>query len=505
MVNSDTTENMNINREKKVDVTLIAAIISVAILIAAAVPLMLLGRYNHALGDDFYYGWQTKQALENGGIFDAFKVAAQETAHQYNRWQGTFSAMFLMQLPPQIFGDFFYKLYPTVLIGSLIAGVFVMMHPITVKVFKATWKEWIVISSVIAFMFIEMVPSMGEAFYWYNGSMYYTGFFALTLVFFGVLINFLTDAKIPQAVVAAVLGFLIAGANYASLMPMVIILFLLIMGLIIFKGGRKRIIGVSAVFVATMVAFAISVLAPGNALRQDTSYGTTPVKAILKSLYQAYQYIVGWNNVWMYVGLLLLTPLFIIMIKRVKYDFKLPLLFVVVGFGLLASASCPTFYAQNNGGAARVFDLSWYMVVLYVYASWFYVLGWAVKYIKVKDKYFYIGGCAALVVLYGILCALIIPNKPGGYLNSVNMTKAIASGDAAYYEAQYQARVAIIESDEQDMVFRELDVPASLVYVLWLGDLSTDATQENNICYAKFYGKNSVCIYDPGSVDVDGN
>lgn len=481
-------------KNKSIDKMLLVSIISFAILVIATVPLMLLGKYNHALGDDFFYGLKAKLAYDEGNIFSVFGAAAQGTKEQYFRWQGTYSAMYLMHLSPQFLGDTFYKIYPTILIGTLIISVFVLLYPIVVRIMKATYKEWIIISSVIAFMFVEFVPVMGEAFYWYNGSMYYTGFFALTLIFFGILINFLLDTKVVEVVAMSVLGIIIAGANYASLMPMLIIIFFLIIGLIIFKGGKKRVIGVGVSYGFILAGFLISVIAPGNALRQATSFGTTPVKAVLKSLYQAYNYIVGWNNVWLYIGLLAITPLYVKMIKKIEYNFRLPLLFIAIGFGVFASASCPTFYAQNNGGAARVFDLSWYMMVLYLYSAWFYLLGWAIKHIHKKDRFFYVLGGAAVAVVFGILTVLNLPQPSYMQLNSIKVTEAIVNGDAKYYEAQYQERMDIINSGETVLVFKPYDVPDSLKAVLYLGDMSGDINDANNRSFARFYYVESVMV-----------
>lgn len=472
----------------------IESVVAIVCVIVALLPLMFLGRYNHALGDDYTYGQFSKTALDNGNIFDALQAAVQGTVLQYKIWQGTYSAMFLMHIPPNGFGDFFYKLYPTILLSCLVSSVYILLYPIVTKIIKASKKEWIIISSVIALMFIEQVPLMGEAFYWYNGSMYYTGFFALTLTFFGLYFSFLLDEKTSKIVILSVIGVLIAGANYASLLPAFLILSLIILSLFFKKATKKKINGSIIIMSSTLCGFAVSVLAPGNALRQDTSYGTTPIRAILKSLYQAFNYLRGWNSVWLYLGLAILTPLFIAMIKRMDFNFRLPLLFVIFFFGVLASASCPTFYAQNNGGAARVFDLSWYMLVLFIYSSWFYVLGWCTKHIKMKEKHLYICSYVAIMIIFGMFAAMNYPSSTYMQLNSVKAFNAISNGDAAYYEEQYQARKQMLASDTSDCVFAPYDVPNSIMYVLYLGDLSEDVNAEVNKAYAKFYNKNSVRI-----------
>ena len=87
-------------------------------MILCLIPMGILGFYNHPLGDDFYYGYDAMIAWQNtGNIFEVIKAALQGTIKQYHIWQGTYSAMFLMHLPPQVWGDFFYKIYPAVLLS----------------------------------------------------------------------------------------------------------------------------------------------------------------------------------------------------------------------------------------------------------------------------------------------------------------------------------------------------------------------------------------------------
>jgi len=63
------------------------------------------------------------------------------------------------------------------------------------------------------------VEFQSDSFYWYNGSMYYTGFLAVTLFFFGTLFRYLDNGKrillLPLLLFAVFLG----GGNYVSLLP----------------------------------------------------------------------------------------------------------------------------------------------------------------------------------------------------------------------------------------------------------------------------------------------
>lgn len=465
--------------------------ISIIILVCSIIPLCMLGFYGHALGDDFEYGVFAKVALENGSVFDAINAAIDGTATQFRIWQGTYSAMFLMHLPPQVFGDFFYKLYPTVLLICFSFSTFFMLKPVVYSFFNHSRSSWFIISSALLFLIFEQVPLMGEAFYWYNGSMYYTGFYALTLFFFGMIFRFCLSEKKYQIVILSLLGLILAGGNYASLLPSLIILLVILTLLIIKKKSSKAILGVSITIGFTLLGFIISILAPGNSARQATSYGTTPAKAILKSLFQAYNYLLGWSNIWLFIVLALLTPLFVRIIKNSSFSFKLPLIVIILGFGIFASASCPTFYAQNNGGAARVFVISWYNMVFFVTGSYFYLLGWLINR---KNRYYYPVAYSFLVFVFCVLLLIRPMSDTYVQLNSIHAANAIINGDARYYENQYQKRITQIKSSEMGLNFEPYDVPESILYILHLGDLGPDSENAVNKAFAEFYGKKSVIV-----------
>lgn len=470
----------------------ICAYIAAALLAVSLIPIMALGFYNHALGDDFYYGLDAKLALNSGTIIDAVIAAFKGTVYQYRVWQGTYSAMFLMHIPPQIFGDFFYKLYPAVLLTVFTAGFFYLLKPILCHYLKTDIHCYITVCSVTVFLCIQQVPTMGEAFYWYNGSMYYTGFFAATLFFFGFMVRFLISGRKKYVILSSVLGFFLAGGNYTSLLPSLIIIFLIILFGIIRKNPVRKTLGVAIPFTITLAGFAISIAAPGNKLRQATSYGTTPLKAVLKSLRQGTSYLMFWSSTLLFICLMLLTPIFIKIIRNINYKFRYPLLVLFVAFGIFSSASCPTFYAQNNGGAARVFDLSWYMLVILIISGYFYTLGWFIK--KFDKKTLIVSEAVLMTVLLLLLIFRPAANTNTAF-NCVTTFRAIASGDAAYYRRQYEERLTLLDSDEKNIEFQSYDVPQSLLYVLYLGDLSSDASDFNNVYFAVFYGKDSVRTY----------
>ena len=82
--------------------------------------------------------------------------------------------------------------------------------------------------------------------------------------------------------------------------------------------------------------------------------------------------------------------------------------------------------------------------------------------------------------------------------HALTATQALLNGDAAYYDSQYRERVALLQNASvQDAVLAPLDVPATLHYSLFLGDLSTDASSDVNQKVAEIYGKRSVRVESP--------
>jgi len=470
----------------------ICSYISFGILILSVIPLIILGFYSHPLGDDYHYGILAKRALESGNLFSAISAAAQGTKEQYYAWQGTYSAMFLMHLPPQIFGDVFYKLYPAVLITALGGSIFYLLKPIICSYLASGKHIWVLLSSITVFLCLEQVPLMGETFYWYNGSMYYTGFLAATFFFFGILLRFLIDEKSHRIFYLSLLGLFLAGGNYATLLPTMIILSTTIIFSFITKKNSKSKLGVIIPSVLILAGFIISAKAPGNLARKEEVYGTTPIKAVLKSLLQGLSYLKGWSNVWLFLALILLTPLFIYMISNISFKFKYPAIVVCYCFGIFSSASCPTFYAQNNGGAARVFDISWYLMVLLILGSYFYLLGWFVK--RFENKSILVPEITIVVLFIALALARPI-SETHITLNSVQAVEILSSGDAKYYDNQYKERLPLLESSEfSSLVFKAYDVPESVRYILYLGDIGTDPSEFGNVNLATYYQKESIRI-----------
>lgn len=485
--------NKAFNIKKYTDILLI---ISIVILALTLIPMIVLGFFAHPLGDDFYYGVPAKEAMDAGrGLLGILTAAVKGTVDQYKIWQGTYSAMFLMHLPPQLLNTRLYGLYPAFIILFLTGSIFYATKPLFVTGRDNNSKPWLTTAALLAATCILFVPVCAETFYWYNGSVYYTGFLSLTLFFFGLFFRYRSDKKVSKLVVCILLALFIAGGNYASLLPTILILVLLTVN-DVFAKKKSLLLPDCLLIIAFLIGFAISVLAPGNALRQSTSYGLPTVKAIAKSILQCLGYLLNWTTPFYFLVLIALTPIFIDVIKKSSFTFKYPYLVCPVVFGVFCSSETPTFYAQSNGGAARVFDICFYMLILTITFIYYYILGAIVRLNEKKkagDARVFISCTAVLLVI----CIIFSVIRPALYTfmkpNSVTAATALISGDAAYYNSQYIERYKLIEAareDSGDAGVPAIDVPESLKGFINCGDISVDAAANEFV--AKYFGLNSI-------------
>lgn len=99
--------------------------IFLAILLLSLIPLIWLGRYNYPTGDDYYYGAETHLVWQQtGSIIQTLDAACAGVADSYQIWQGTYSALFLMYLAPNVFSNTAYHLVTFVILLLLCGGIF---------------------------------------------------------------------------------------------------------------------------------------------------------------------------------------------------------------------------------------------------------------------------------------------------------------------------------------------------------------------------------------------
>lgn len=486
----------------------ICSVILLILMIVSLGILMYVGKYNHPTGDDYYYGAVTGKAYqETGSLAETVKAAAEGVAYQYYNWQGTYSAMFLMYLPPNIFGENAYKLVTAVILLLYAGGTFYLLKPLLCDIMGMNREGLTICASSLVMLCIQTVQFAGESYFWYNGSMYYTGYFAVTLFFLGMVCRYIISSKKRYIPVLALLGVFLAGGNYVSLLPCILIMCTVCAGLLI-KHSKKA-IPLSVVTVLMAAGLLVSAAAPGNMMREEQIWEMSALKAVLKSIRQGFIYTGAWGGIWWLITAILITPclwnvfgrLDSEKLKSLMCSFKYPVIVVGYLFGIFCSMSCPTFYAMNSTGPARAVAIVYYGFMFFSLGAYVYVLGALYKLFgpKVQGslrtwrlKPWGVGAAAVIILL-----AIQIFSGNMQECTAAEAIGIIASGEGIQYEKEYNERLAILEDDTiTDVVFKPYTVQPRMLYV---GDFTDDIYNENNVQIAQYFGKNSVMV------DYSGN
>lgn len=475
----------------------ILATFMMILLLLCLLPVMYLGRYNHPTGDDYRFGVDTRLEWErSGNLINVIAEAGKGVCREYNRWQGTYSAMFLMYLPPNLFGDSAYRAVTTVLLLLLTGSIFYLLKPMICNWLKGSKYFWFAAASGISLLCIETVPSQGETFFWYNGSMYYTGYFAVTLFFWGLFIRYIDRKRNWHLPVLLMLALFLAGGNYVSLLPSMILLFFSAGWLFYTKNKKARDIIIIAA--AMTAGFIISAAAPGNRIRQSILWKIPAWKAVLKSLLQGIRYIIAWTDAWYIIALILITPLLWKYLKKCSFSFRYPVLATGFMYGIFCSMSCPTFYSMNSTGPARAVSIVYYGYTLFFFMAYCYLLGYLQNARRMKISIFS-GKKKATAALAGTgILVLFMLQAISGQLHTLTTVKAIQlllNGEAKAYEEEYQERMKILLDDTiQDAVLTAYEHQPDMLYV---GDFSSDPLSPSNQSAAVYFHKKSLIVRSP--------
>lgn len=488
------------------------SLVLIILFVISIVPLLAVSMFNWPAGDDFRFSIQTHQAMSASGLplLNVIKAAAGIAASSYWHWQGTYSAIFVMALQPSVFSARAYIVVAFILIGALTFGTLYLLNTILSKCFHMEKKYLIYIGIPMLFLQIQFVPSLVEAFYWYNGAMYYTFFYSLMLIYISQFINiFLYEEKkyIKNLIIAIILAVVLGGGNFVTaLLTTLIGLCFLFFTLVNHTRPIKRTICLVLPQIVLIVAFVISMAAPGNSVRQQFSTKLSPVRAVYRSLIQALVDIKNWTTPTVIIICLLLIPLIFQITKRMSFQFRWPGVWVVLTFLLFASQNAPTLYAQAYIGQNRLRNIIFYSFIWIIFMDLFYFVGWVQntyslaisKFTNFITKQFtpkeIIASKHAIFPLFLIILVAINVSSASQKISGGICTYDLISGKAAEYNRQLSERQTILDNPNIGVV----KIPALTVYPksISASDITYNVDHWTNKSMAIFYNKKSIVKYD---------
>lgn len=374
-------------------------IISMAILSLSILPILWIGQYLHPFADDYVFGAKVFQIWNETHSFIACIQGAWEVAmSMYHTWQGTYSACFLMALQPGVFGQ--YWLGPIILLFSLMGSTYTILYTLMRKILHTNLWEYLYVSTIFVLVTIQFTWSYYDAFFWYNGAMYYTLFYSLSLLLGSLLIGYQqTTSKTKKIIIAAIsicLAIIIAGGNFVSGLGMGAILFAAI---IIMRLEQKEwpcfYIGILLIY---GISFAFSVLAPGNAYRQITVENQPNITmAFFMAIGKSFEFLADSLSMMQILLIAILTPVITRLAKTSHFKFSHPWACILLTTLLYSSFFFAHSYAMGSRGPGRVQNIYSYIHLWLICLNIYYLSGAIIRKAEQKAPL-----SSALVTLFTI-------------------------------------------------------------------------------------------------------
>lgn len=463
------------------------------------IPVLYLGRFNHPTSDDFNYGAYSYTAWqETGSLIAVVKAAAKGVAEDYQTWQGSYAALFLMRLEPTVFGENYYSLVPWIMLGLLAAGTLYCLRTLCKVVLKSDTLYDISMSTLVLSLCVQLSPVASEQFFWYNSSVYYNAFHAAFLFHLGWLVRYGYTGKRRYIFYMILGGFLLGGGNYVTAL-LLVVAYASALGLLWYLKRKKEFWITLFLWLEFLACFAVSAAAPGNAIRGAKIAGYGAVSSIVRSLLQGVRYYMAWLDKWWLFVALLMLPMMVGLIRKTSFQFPYPGFVLLYLYGAFSAMSCPTFYALGSTGPGRIINIIYDGFLLISYIQLFYLLGYAYRkweeaviYDKEQEKR--IGGVLAAFYNGIVVTLAVVLLLSGTILDMTTVTacKVWLKGEGKQYDKEYRERLAVLEDESvTDVVFEPYTVKPKLVFI---ADGIEDPAFVNNRAWADFYGKNSLTI-----------
>jgi len=481
----------------------VVSYVSLAVLILLLIPLLRISQYSVPWYDDLNYGLPVKNALDAGaGFAGVIKAALECVRVQWYAWQGTYSSIFFMALMPAAWGEKYYFLGPVFLILILTLSVYTLMYVILRNVFDACRYKAVTVSAIMSALCIALVHSSQAGFFWYNGGVHYVGMHSFLLFLAAVCIRLAyagkTAAKFGYMFLGAVLAVCVAGSNYVTALQGILVLALIALTVFIFK--KSTCYFYIPMILIYLYGFYKNVTAPGNRFRSASyvGWGYSPVMSVLRSFQEAFRHIGTFTGLITVVVMILILPVTVQIVRKSRFKFNLPIIVLAGSFCLYATGFTPSLYSLGHAGLGRTLNAVKITYQILLILNEIYLVGWITKRFagKLRFERIFLFRDRCPVIFYAVLAVVMLiifsrsPNQAGCY-SSYGAYYYVHTGEAFNFHEEYKDRVALLKSDEDNVVL------GKYIYTPWMicmGDLGDNPDAEENQAVAAWYDKDSVIV-----------
>lgn len=483
------------------------AVLCVLTLALSTLPLYAIAFDNHPYYDDYGFSASVHRAWQETGSVQALAQAAFASARNTRMtWQGTYTGTILSNFQPGVFSEDLYWIGTFILLTALIVCFAFFFETLFQRFGMERWAR-VSLSAMAITLMIQLMPDVGEAFYWFNGGIGNVFIYSL-LALAAALVMRLLDAKgkaIGLTAALALLAVLLGGGSYGGGLFGLCLCAVLLCWLF-WKKHKKR-WHVSALTLVFLCCFAYSMAAPGNAVRASViQYETSAVKTILQSMYYGMGQLGSYITLPVIAVTIVMIPAMYSAAKKSQWVFTHPWLAAALGACLYCTQFAPPLHSIASIGAGRIVNTYYlsFIVLWFIYV--YYLLGFIARKMTADLPQMDARRFAALLLagacLLGTGCLAF--KRPGDALYGVqnlsgpSAALSIITGEAAQYDHEMTQREELLNDESQPVVTLR---PLGAVPAVFMDDLiEPHAVYDVRPSLCLYYGKEAILI--EGEVDV---
>lgn len=475
---------------------------------AGLLPLLILSWFDYPAADDFSMGLEAGLAMRStGSVTTALLAGLTKTIHLYQTWIGYFTSALLSALPPHTWGEGWYRLTAPIALCSLCLGTALLLHHLLTRRLGVDPLLTRAVTAMTLFITLQCMPDQSarvEGFFWYCGSINYTFMYGLGLVWLSQLL-ILGDTAASgrlrlRTLLSCLLGFAVGGGNYMTALTCAMVAVLTI--LYAFLGTKSLPLRLRLILpcLCQLAGFAVSCLAPGNAVRASGITGFSAIRTVFIALYYVLSVCISQWSGWAVLLLLMITaPMLWHAAAQTRLSFRLPGIVVILAWGFVAANIAPPLYATGSIEAGRIRALFWMQYILLLILTEGYLLGWLQRQLvqrisgETSSAFSRQTSLALLLLaLFFLFGAALQTKVDPHYFTAGSAVTDLISGSAVRYAAQNTERWRLLTDPaaEQVVLPPYTDRPA----LLFFSDITNDPSDWTNQALARYYGKKSVRI-----------
>ena len=466
----------------------------VVLLVSFVLPLTVfayLGFYTRYFADDFC----TANVAFQYGLFGS-------VGHWYTTWAGQFTNFLVKGLIAYV-GPTSAPLLPiSILILWLAITIWALYQFGRLLSIKHAAFLSFLLGAMIVYAVFDGTPSIIQSLYWIGASIPYTIPMTYVIFYLGFL-AYWARKKSPIPLWAylftAVTAFLVGGSSELTAIFHIAILGLVLLGIVFFANSsfkRNLIPFVITAILFMSVAMIISILAPGNAIRQAGFGGPLPFSTFVqRTLVITASYMATALAIYAPIPLALCTLLPAIVISRMPFDYfpyrltpgnvrKLLAISVAVAFLLVLVGIAPPIYGTHSAPPPRAYIFPHFiMVCLAIF--WGIVMGLGTRRaVSTRSP-----RMTAVWFSTAFIALLLIVGPGLSTVRALSKYQTFTTFAVEWDERDSQIR-KIAASGLQDIKVQPLSY--DLAAMSGLDPIEPDPTRWLNKCVAVYYGVKSI-------------